>query len=78
MLGWAGKHEEAGRAGGDASFILGNDGIGEFSQGTLLNAGGTTYTAGVQSESYFPVGFNPYTEFASFSSSGLVHTHLNG
>lgn len=61
-------------SGGDASFNLANGGIGEFSQGTVLDANGTTYTAGVQSESYFPAGFNPYAEFGSFSSQGLVHT----
>ena len=59
---------------GDAVVTLGNDTIAEFTAGTILNAGGTTYTAGVQSESYFPTGFNPYTEFGSFSSQGLVHT----
>jgi len=42
--------------------------------GTVSNAGNTTYTAGVQSESYFPAGFNPYTAFNNFSSQGLVHT----
>ena len=59
---------------GNAVVALGDDAIGEFTGGTILDAGNTTYTAGVQSESYFPTGFNPYTEFGSFSSQGLVHT----
>ena len=59
---------------GNATVILGNDAIADFSSGTVLNAGNATYTAAVQSESYFPTGFNPYAEFGSFSSQGLVHT----
>jgi hypothetical protein len=60
--------------GGDATVTMGDNAIGEFSTGTLLNAAGATYTAGVNSESYFAAGFNPYVEFGSFSSQGLVHT----
>jgi hypothetical protein len=60
--------------GGNATVEVNDEAIVEWSTGTLLNAGDTTYVAGVNSESYFPTGFNPYVEFASFASQGLVHT----
>ncbi len=33
-----------------------------------------TYVAGANSESYFPVGFNPFVEFGTFFSGGLIHS----
>ena len=61
--------------GGDASITLADNGVTEWSTGTLAgDASNTHYTAGLDSESYFPVGFNPYTKFASFSSQGIVHS----
>jgi hypothetical protein len=59
---------------GNASIVLDDEGILDWSLGTLLgDASNTHYSAGVNSESYFPAGFNPAIEFASFSSQGLVH-----
>ncbi|HEX8523415.1 MAG TPA: hypothetical protein VF669_14270 [Tepidisphaeraceae bacterium] len=68
-------------AGGSVDFASGNGtinlasyGVADFSTGSLANAIGTKYSAAFQSESYFPMGFQPYASFASFSSQGLVHS----
>jgi hypothetical protein len=61
-------------AGGNATVNVSQYGVVDLGLGSVMNAGNTTYTAGFQSESYFPAGFNPYTAFKSFSSQGLVHT----
>ena len=59
---------------GTATMTVASNAVADLALGTVSNAGNTTYTAGVQSESYFPVGFNPYTAFNNFSSQGLVHS----
>jgi len=59
---------------GTASISVPGYGVVDLAAGTVSNAGNASYTAGVQSESYFPAGFNPYTAFKNFSSQGLVHT----
>jgi autotransporter-associated beta strand protein len=59
---------------GTATMSIANNAVADLALGTVSNVGNTTYTAGVQSESYFPAGFNPYTAFKSFSSQGLVHS----
>jgi hypothetical protein len=59
---------------GTATMNVASNAVADLALGAVSNAGSTTYTAGVQSESYFPAGFNPYTAFKSFSSQGLVHS----
>ena len=59
---------------GNATINLSTFGVLDWSAGSVLGGGGATYTAGVQSESYFPAGFDPRTRFENFSSQGLVHT----
>ncbi len=58
---------------GDATIQLVDNAIVDWGGGTLLGGSNATYTAGLQSASFFPTGFDPYTQFASFSSQGLVH-----
>lgn len=59
--------------GGDASVTFNAGAVGALGQGTVLNAGNASMTAGVNSLLTFPSGFHPYAEFKSFSSQGLVH-----
>ena len=60
---------------GSPAINLADSGVLDWSSGTLLGtAAAASYTAGENSESYFPQGFNPYTEFSEFNSSGLVHS----
>ncbi|MEX2141948.1 MAG: PEP-CTERM sorting domain-containing protein [Pirellulales bacterium] len=65
---------EADFGNGNAQIIGSERAVLDWSTGTLLNTANARYTAGLNSESYFPVGFDPYTRFASFTSQGLVHT----
>ena len=61
--------------GGGASILASDESIIDWSMGTLVgDASNVNYTAGSNSESYFPVGFNPYMEFGQFASRGLIHT----
>ena len=59
---------------GSPTINLASFGVLDWSAGTVLGGGGATYSASFQSESYFPVGFQPYATFQSFSSAGLVHS----
>ncbi len=48
--------------GGNATITLADNGVVEWSTGTLTGvASSTNYTAGVDSQSFFPAGFNPFT-----------------
>ena len=60
--------------GGDGAFMAADGAVIDWEKATVANARNTAYTAGALSQSYFPKGFNPYTDFAAFSSLGLVHT----
>ena len=60
--------------GGNATINLAGNGVVEWSQGNLPgSAAGTTFTAGIDSQSFFPVGFDPNVEFARSSSQRLLH-----
>ena len=61
--------------GSSANVTLAESAILDWSRGNIVgNPAALTYTAGPDSESYFPRGFNPFEEFASFESRGLIHS----
>ncbi len=62
-------------ANSSAKVTVADNAVLDWSRGGLIgDPSQMTFSAGANSESYFPAGFDPRTKFASFSSQGLVHT----
>jgi len=63
-------------ADGDAQLMLADGGTASFVLGDLLHAAGASMIAGADTNVFFPVGFNPYTDFDHYACDG--QTHLAG
>ena len=59
----------------DATVNVASGAILDWSRGTVSgDASQMAFMAGANSESYFPAGFNPFIEFGTFLSGGLIHS----
>ncbi len=59
-------------AGGDASMTMA--GVIDFGQATLTGGGSSSFTVSPDSLAIFPSGFDPDSEFGSFTNQGTVHS----
>lgn len=59
---------------GNATMNAGDSGLFDFSRGSIVNATGASFSAGPNTLTIFPTGFNPDVEIGSFTSQGMVHT----